>query len=88
MSEICRVFRMALKIPSGCLSSEENDKQTYHDIALPSMTHHSYFPCYNKIAPLCFQTLRAHMYVESVMHTSWITLKKIAFFSVLQSIFF
>lgn len=50
------VFRLALKILSGGLSSEENDKQTYHDIALPSMTHHSYFPCYNKVALLYFVT--------------------------------
>ena len=46
---VSRVFKMPLKILGGCLSSEENDKQTSHDIALPSATHHSYFPCYNII---------------------------------------
>lgn len=57
MSEICRVLRMALEILSGCPSSEENDKQSYHDIHLTSMTHHNYLPCYNKVVLLCFATL-------------------------------
>ncbi len=75
------VFRMPLKILSGCLHSEENDKQSYHDIPLTVMTPHNYFSCYNEISLLCFATLSTkHIYC--IWLRAWITSNNIAFCSL------